>query len=210
MFKSIVLYLDFIFYPKWVASIYNADKRLNDESYFSCNNVFYVLIYKKNFKTSKPLFTKNLDVINMKKISVNFKNPSVTNGGKFQGWGTSLCWWANRVGYSPVLTEKSAKLFFSKDGLNLNIMRYNIGGGDDPAHKHITRTDSIVPGWFFYDKSTNEYTYNYTADINQLNILRAAYNSAENPYVELFSNSPPYFMTKSGCSSGSENPDEDN
>lgn len=146
----------------------------------------------------------------MKEITVHLNNPSVTNGGKFQGWGTSLCWWANRVGYSPALTEKSARLFFSKEGLNLNIMRYNIGGGDDPTHKHITRTDSIVPGWLEYDKCTNDYTYNYTADINQLNVLKAAYNANENAYVEVFSNSPPYFMTKSGCSSGGENPNENN
>ena len=23
--------------------------------------------------------------------------------GEFQGWGTSLCWWANRIGYSEKL-----------------------------------------------------------------------------------------------------------
>ncbi len=146
----------------------------------------------------------------MKEIKIHLNNPSVTNGGKFQGWGTSLCWWANRLGYSPALTEKSAKLFFSKEGLNLNIMRYNIGGGDDPTHKHITRTDSIVPGWLEYNKSINEYLYNYTADTNQLNVLKACYEANENSYVEVFSNSPPYFMTKSGCSSGGENPNENN
>ena len=50
--------------------------------------------------------------------------------GEFQGWGTSLCWWANRVGGSSALTEASAKAFFSADGLNMNIGRYNVGGGD--------------------------------------------------------------------------------
>lgn len=143
-------------------------------------------------------------------ISVNFNNPSFSENGKFQGWGTSLCWWANRVGYSPVLTQKCAKLFFSSEGLNLNIMRYNIGGGDDPTHKHIKRTDSIVPGWAVFDKKTNNITYDYNADSNQLNVLSACYNSAQNPIVEVFSNSPPYFMTKTGCSSGGKNPDENN
>ena len=51
--------------------------------------------------------------------------------GEFQGWGTSLCWWANRIGYSEKLTNEAAKLFFSEDGLNMNIGRYNVGGGDD-------------------------------------------------------------------------------
>ncbi len=147
----------------------------------------------------------------MKKIIVSKANASTTNNGKFQGWGTSLCWWAYRVGYSPVLTEKSAKLFFSHEGLNLNIMRYNIGGGDDPSHTHITRTDSSVPGWLCFDKSSGEYSYKYDADSNQLNVLNACYEaSGENAYVEVFSNSPPYFMTKSGCSSGGKNPKKDN
>lgn len=138
-------------------------------------------------------------------------NCSTTNNGIFQGWGTSLCWWANRIGYSPVLTEKSAELFFGDSGLRMNIMRYNIGGGDDPSHKHITRTDSMIPGWLSYNKDTDEYTYNYTADTNQLNVLKSCYNKcSDNAYVEVFSNSPPYFMCKSGCSSGGKNPQKDN
>ena len=138
-------------------------------------------------------------------------NTSKTNNGIFEGWGTSLCWWAHRVGYSPELTAKSAELFFSEKGLNLNIMRYNIGGGDDPTHKHITRTDSIIPGWLNYDKNKNEYYYDYEADSNQLNVLKSAYKSAgKDALVEVFSNSPPYFMTKSGCTSGNTDPNDNN
>ncbi|MDE7302462.1 MAG: hypothetical protein K2N60_03975 [Oscillospiraceae bacterium] len=138
-------------------------------------------------------------------------NASETNGGKFQGWGTSLCWWANRLGYSDELARQSAELFFGKDGLRLNIMRYNIGGGDDPAHNHITRTDSAVPGWLVYHKETDSYTYDYNADRRQLSVLkRAAEAAGEDAYVEVFSNSPPYFMTESGCSSGNTDPNKDN
>ena len=79
------------------------------------------------------------------KVVINPKNTAATNGAVFEGWGTSLCWWANRLGYSDSLAQQSADLFFSMDGLGFNIMRYNIGGGDDPAHTHITRTDSILP-----------------------------------------------------------------
>ncbi|MBP5378215.1 MAG: alpha-L-arabinofuranosidase, partial [Ruminococcus sp.] len=59
------------------------------------------------------------------------------NGGKFEGWGTSLCWWANRVGYSDSLAQKAADTFYGDNGLRLNIARFNIGGGDDPTHDHI-------------------------------------------------------------------------
>lgn len=136
-------------------------------------------------------------------ITITPQNMSKTNDGKFQGWGTSLCWWANRLGYSDELAQQAADLFFGEDGLRFNIMRYNIGGGDDPTHDHITRTDSEVPGWLDYDESTGTYEYNYTADKNQLNVLERAVKAAgDDAYVEVFSNSPPYFMTESGCSSG--------
>ena len=145
------------------------------------------------------------------KIIISRKNASKTNNGKFEGWGTSLCWWAHRIGYSSELTEQSAELFFSEKGLNLNIMRYNIGGGDDPSHNHIKRTDSAVPGWLKYDDVSKTFIYDYTADQNQLNVLLSAYKKAgENALVEVFSNSPPYFMTKSGCTGGNTPPDTNN
>lgn len=138
----------------------------------------------------------------MKNIIINKKNlfPS-----RFEGWGTSLCWWAHRLGASEKLTDDAARLFFSKEGLGLNVMRYNIGGGDDPTHNHIMRTDSDIPGWLKKDEKKGLY-YDYEADKYQLNTLKKAYNAAGNDaYVEAFANSPPYFMTVSGCSSGSKN-----
>ncbi len=148
-------------------------------------------------------------VINMKKVSP--QNFSTTNGGVFEGWGTSICWWGHRVGYSDELSEKAAQLFFSEDGLNLNIMRYNIGGGDDPTHNHIKRSDSAIPGYLELNKETGERMWNYDADKNQLNVLKRCYKAAgEDAWVEVFSNSPPYFMTVSGCSSGSENAKDNN
>ncbi len=137
----------------------------------------------------------------MKNIIIDSKNLFPRT---FMGWGTSLCWWANRIGYSEKMVRDSARLFFSEEGLGLNIMRYNIGGGDDPTHNHITRTDSDMPGWLKKDENCELY-YDLTADEYQLNILRAAYEAAgDDAYVEAFSNSPPYFMTVSGCSSGSK------
>lgn len=145
----------------------------------------------------------------MKKVSP--KNFSTTNDGVFEGWGTSICWWGHRIGYSDELAQKAAELFFSPDGLHLNIMRYNIGGGDDPSHNHIIRSDSAIPGYLDYNKDTGEKIWNYNADRNQLNALVRAYKEAgTDAWVEVFSNSPPYFMTVSGCSSGSRTGKENN
>ena len=146
------------------------------------------------------------------KVTVSMDNAIQTNGGRWEGWGTSLCWWANRIGYNETLTAKSAELFFDADkGLGLNIMRYNVGGGDDPSHTHIVRTDSNMPGWMYIDPATGERKYDYEADTRQLNVLRAASKAAgKDAYIEIFSNSPPYFMTVSGCSSGNTKADENN
>lgn len=142
----------------------------------------------------------------MQKILISAENFSKTNNGIFEGWGTSLCWWANRIGFSKKLTGDCAELFFSEKGLNLNIMRYNIGGGDDPSHNHIERTDSEMPGWWKYSEKNKKLEFNSDTDQNQLNILKECYKSAgTDAYVEAFSNSPPYYMTVSGCTSGSHN-----
>lgn len=104
-------------------------------------------------------------------VKLDPSNASPFNNGEFEGWGTSLCWWANRVGYSEKLTEQAGELFFSEDGLGLDIARYNIGGGDDPSHNHVTRSDSKVPGvWenFEYINGGEDVsiTYDVTNDSN--------------------------------------------
>ena len=176
-----------------------------------------------------------------------------TNGdgyGEFQGFGTSLCWWANRCGYSEKLTADSAEAFYNKEtGLGMTIGRYNVGGGDNVTSKdvtaqmkeespflhkeHIRRSDSVVPGYatdvtkIDLSKNNKEYyetnfaradfdcgfawNYDWDADKNQMNILMAAAKAAGDEFIgEAFSNSPPYFMTVSGCTSGGEDPSVDN
>ena len=182
----------------------------------------------------------------------NIQTFNDTNGdgyGEFQGWGTSLCWWANRCGYSEKLTAQAAEVFFNPEtGIGMNIGRYNIGGGDNVTEEdistienpspflhqdHIRRSDSIVPGYAtdvtkidlsqnsksYYEENFARvdfdcgfaWNYDWDADKNQMNILIAAAKAAGDEFIgEAFSNSPPYFMTVSGCSSGNEEPSEDN
>lgn len=148
-------------------------------------------------------------------VTFSLEDASPFEDGKFEGWGTSFCWWPNRIGYSQILTEEAARLFFDpEEGLGLNIIRYNIGGGDDPSHAHITRTDSMVPGYAVdpvYENGTYDWGYDWSADENQRNVLlKVAEKYSENLIVEGFSNSPPYFMTNSGCSSGAEDASKNN
>ena len=142
-------------------------------------------------------------------VSISPLSTYEINEGKFEGWGTSLCWWANRVGYSDSLAQQAADVFYGDDGLRLNIARFNIGGGDDPTHHHITRTDSNMPG--YTDYSNGKATYNWDKDFNQRNVLlRAIKACGDDMIVEMFSNSPPFYMCKSGCSTGNTNPGANN
>ncbi|MBB5218730.1 O-glycosyl hydrolase [Treponema rectale] len=143
-------------------------------------------------------------------IVVDKKNASPF--GPFEGWGTSFCWWANRIGYSDVLSQQAAELLYSNEGnsLGFNVIRFNIGGGDDPSHHHITRTDSNMPGYATLNED-GTLKYDWTADHNQRNVLlRALKVGGDGVIVEAFSNSAPYFMTYSGCSSGAEHAEDNN
>ena len=58
---------------------------------------------------------------------------------KNEGWGVSLCWWANMCGKWPDADiDRLVDWLVSPEGLNYNIFRYNIGGGDDPQNRHCT------------------------------------------------------------------------
>ena len=157
------------------------------------------------FTGGSPSFTSDA----ASSVIISPYNTYAINGGTFEGWGTSLCWWANRVGYSDSLAQKCADTFYGEDGLRLNIARFNIGGGDNPSHDHITRTDSNMPGYTKYQNG--QVTYDWTADANQRNVLKRCIEAAgDDMIVEMFSNSPPYYMTKSGCSSGGTDSNKNN
>jgi O-glycosyl hydrolase len=115
----------------------------------------------------------------------------VTN---FEGWGTSLCWWANVIGgYSN--RDVYADLAFTQ--LKLNIVRYNIGGGQNPNGAEIETFYAAMQGF----EPTNG-VWDWTADANQRWMLQAALARGVN-IVEAFANSPPWWMTYSGSPTGS-------
>ena len=117
---------------------------------------------------------------------------------KFEGWGTSLCWWANNVGGWAV-DKRNALVDLVADpvnGLGYNVFRYNIGGGENPAHTHMD-TFRDMPGFQRSDK-----TFDWDADKNQRAVLLRLAERVTGPIFEAFSNSPPYWMTSSGCASG--------
>ncbi len=121
-------------------------------------------------------------------------------GQMFEGWGTSLCWWANRVGGWSA-TARNAVVDAMLDpttGLGYNVFRYNIGGGENPAHDHMGKWHQM-PGF-----EPSRGTWDWTADANQRAVLqRIVERGGAGIVLEAFSNSPPYWMTNSSCASGS-------
>jgi O-glycosyl hydrolase len=116
----------------------------------------------------------------------------------FEGWGTSLCWWANHVGGWDADGRDAVvdAVIDPASGLGYNVFRYNIGGGDDPAHHHLDQYKDM-PG---FEPSAG--TWAWDADANQRAVLQRIVERGTGIILEAFSNSPPYWMTKSGCASG--------
>ena len=117
-----------------------------------------------------------------------------------EGWGTSLAWFAHVVGGAPnkIRAQVANLLFSDKTGLGLNVVRYNIGGGENPKYDFM-QFRAAVPG---YEPKPGE--WNWSADANQRWFLKAAMMRGADE-MEAFSNSPPYWMTISGSVTGSPN-----
>lgn len=116
-----------------------------------------------------------------------------------EGWGTSLSWFANGVGSwpEPVRSNLIDSLFAAPpNGLGLTYARYNIAGGDCPSCKTIPYPHD-VPG---YEPSANA-PYDWTSDASQRWVAQRAYAGGA-VFFEAQSNSPPWWMTITGSSTG--------
>ena len=148
-------------------------------------------------------------------------NPG-TKYGSWEGWGTSLAWWANVFG----ARDDFADIFFTTKsvayggrtlpGLGMNIARYNLGacspnsvGGQSmvaspniPAFKQI---EGYWQDWNNEDPTSS--AWDWTADANQRAALVKA--TQRGAVTELFANSPMWWMclnhNPSGASGGGNN-----
>ncbi|MEV6423548.1 RICIN domain-containing protein [Streptomyces sp. NPDC051662] len=146
------------------------------------------------------------------RLNPSYQHPS------FEGWGTSLAWFANVTGGWPDAQRNAlADALYGADGLGLTIARYNIGGGDSPETTPYMRPGAAVPGYWnrpgpetpdWWDPNRADH-WNPGADANQRWWLTAAKERGATTF-EAFSNSAPYFMTNSGLVSGAVNGGQDN
>lgn len=136
----------------------------------------------------------------------------------FEGWGISLCWWANMIGrggnWTEAKVDEVVEWLTSPEYLNYNVFRYNIGGGDDPEHRNCNQGHmrsgkgerAEMPGFKMYEDSD----YDWDADSAQTRILLKIKEKRPDAIFEAFSNSAPWWMTNSGCTAGAKNAGSDN
>ncbi|MBQ9945932.1 MAG: hypothetical protein IJO68_05350 [Clostridia bacterium] len=126
----------------------------------------------------------------------------ITEYQTFEGFGTSTCWWAQTIDTEAKADAIAKALFSDSEGLGLDIVRYNIGGGEkDNPDTRIWDTSRRTESFYVYDEAQGEYIYDFTRDANARRVLDKAieYGAKE---VVLFCNSPHFSMTKSGHASG--------
>ncbi len=134
-------------------------------------------------------------------LTINLENQSE----EFAGFGCSSCWWSQIVGKSEN-KEEVAKLLYSKEGLGLNIYRYNVGAGSADNFK-----DTIWDPWrrsesfYVYDYETETGYYDFTRDAAAQEFLDLCLSYGCIDTVVLFANSPHYSMTVNNKSGGNEN-----
>lgn len=148
-------------------------------------------------------------------------DPAADQGG-WEGWGTSLAWWANVFGDR----DDFADLFFSTKtvsyngaslpGLGLNIARYNLGacswndvdGQRMTASPNIPRFKQIEGFWQDWrNEDPASSAWNWNADAKQRAMLVKA--TQRGAMSELFANSPMWWMCSnhnpSGAADGGNN-----
>ncbi|MDD3266431.1 MAG: glycoside hydrolase [Burkholderiales bacterium] len=176
-----------------------------------------------NSKQNPKLNTSDSD---FKTITIS----PIHDENKFEGWGTSLAWWGANFGGNPTTANELSQLFFSLNesipfhyvengelkeinlpGLGFNIVRYNLGGGDITNDAvwysdEILKNSRWINGPWVNESERNPDNWNWNNDSEQINMLKLAYNQIqlrnESPIVEVFANSPMWWMNNSNSSQG--------
>ena len=154
-------------------------------------------------------------------------NPA-TNWGTWQGWGSSLAWWANVFGtnanMADVLYTRNNPISFSSNqgtyslpGLGLNVVRYNVGGTSTTpiAVGGVTyapvNPSNLPPfrmiqnywlDWSSADPASS--SWDWTRDANQRSMMQLAKARGANVF-QMFSDSPPWWMCSNHSTAGGNN-----
>ncbi|ODN00992.1 Endo-beta-1,6-galactanase [Orchesella cincta] len=120
---------------------------------------------------------------------------------EWTGWGTSLAWFSDALGgLNQDVQDEMNYALFSPEKLNLNVLRYVIGG---------TTPGDVTCGPFRFGAATESFRdgpnepYKWDRDPRGRKVLLAAKALGADVF-EAFSNSPPSWLTRNGCTKGTE------
>jgi O-glycosyl hydrolase len=136
----------------------------------------------------------------------------------FDGWGTSLAWWAEAMGGGPntggpwqagrqAAVERALFDPPGAGGLGLTVLRYNIGASPATLARYPATCWPLRPGGQIPSpQQASGGAIDITRDNGQLSVLKAAIADIQAgggfARLEAFANSPPWWMTISGCPYG--------
>lgn len=138
-------------------------------------------------------------------IRIDLKNAKEKQ--MLKGFGTSACWWSQNVADRKTAEELS-ELLYTDRGLNLNIYRYNVGGGWNADNYRVSNPWRRCESFLVYDdKNEDEHYhgdgYDFSRDKNAYDFMKLCLKKGGIDTVILFANSPHYSFTGSGQASGS-------
>ena len=132
--------------------------------------------------------------------------------GKWEGWGSSLAWWARAIGGTGNSDYFADLLYTSKTsagypGLGLNIVRYNVGGGgiNQPGENKGPKLQwqMDIHGYWTDANNSDPAGWNWAADLNQRSLMLKARKRGANLF-EVFADSPMWWMNSNHSTAGSE------
>ncbi len=136
------------------------------------------------------------------KISLSGKNARQT----VKGYGASACWWSQNISQEKT-ADQISRLLYGKEGLGLNIYRYNIGAGWDDANCRVANPWRRCESFYVPKDEEKEEgfcgEFDFSRDKNAYAFLKRCLREGTIDTVILFANSPHYSFTSSGQASGS-------
>ncbi len=121
---------------------------------------------------------------------------------KIYGFGTSACWWSHKC-QDENTANKIAELLYGNSGLNLNIYRYNIGGGYDKDNCRVDNPWRNTESFYVFDKEEEKGEYDFSRDKYAVEMMKKCLAKGNIDTLILFANSPHYSQTSTGQASGS-------
>lgn len=138
-----------------------------------------------------------------------------------EGFGASAAWTFQRMGATATeeVKDQAMEMLYGESGLELNTIRFNIGGGsadaaldnvapyNNPSFDRDRRAESFFIAENYVDNSSfldvNNYDFE-NRDKDMLEMFERALASGNIEKVVFFANSPHYKMTVSGTCTGAE------